>query len=211
VNVVVSGLFLDRLALVLQYGIVNYVYDHLPFFSRDGPPVYETFKSNLSEFRELTVNSHLILAGLLVAKLSDANESRAMKTWSFQHEWKTFSFLAFSAKLAMARTVVDIAFYVGHRVMHMPKYYYIHKRHHEHNNPHVLTNQHFTQLDVFLEAYIPMIIALVFLKTQGVYVSPLEENLISVYIGWLEQASHAGDALTRGKGRGGGGGEGGFP
>ena len=35
-----------------------------------------------------------------------------------------------------------------------------HKTHHEHNHPSVLTNQHFTIADLFVEAYIPAIIAL---------------------------------------------------
>jgi sterol desaturase/sphingolipid hydroxylase (fatty acid hydroxylase superfamily) len=68
-----------------------------------------------------------------------------------------------------------------------------HKTHHEHNHPSVLTNQHFTIADLFVEAYIPAIIALsVLAKGLRVPVSPVEEALIGGYIAWQEQCSHSG-------------------
>ena len=35
-----------------------------------------------------------------------------------------------------------------------------HKTHHEHDHPSVLTNQHFTIADLFVEAYFPAIVAM---------------------------------------------------
>lgn len=68
-----------------------------------------------------------------------------------------------------------------------------HKTHHEHNHPSVLTNQHFTVPDLFVEAYLPVIIGMVTLRYGvGWACNPLEEALVSGYIGWQEQCSHSG-------------------
>merc|ERR1712000_279935 len=58
------------------------------------------------------------------------------------------------------------------------------------------TNQHFTVADLFLEAYIPVIVALGVVQSgMGIYISKLELNLLSVYVGWLESISHAGKPI----------------
>lgn len=86
-------------------------------------------------------------------------------------------------------------FWCGHYAIHLKEHYWIHKRHHEHNNPHVLTNQHFSLLDLFIEAYIPVIVSTGILKALGIEMSVLEEALVSGYVISLEAYSHSGKPM----------------
>jgi sterol desaturase/sphingolipid hydroxylase (fatty acid hydroxylase superfamily) len=71
----------------------------------------------------------------------------------------------------------------------------IHKRHHEHNEPQVWTNQHFSIPDLFIEAIFPMIAAFGTLIAAGIKISPLEQKLLGNYVIWLEALSHSGKPM----------------
>ena len=64
--------------------------------------------------------------------------------------------LQFLAKLAIVRVAVDVLFAGGHWVIHRPALYHssvvAHKTHHGHHHPSVVTNQHFSIADLFVEA-----------------------------------------------------------
>ena len=75
--------------------------------------------------------------------------------------------LAFCAKLAIVRTVVDVAFAGGHWLIHRPAVWssvISHRYHHEHKHPSILTNQHFSVADLFVEAYLPAIVGMLVLE-----------------------------------------------
>jgi sterol desaturase/sphingolipid hydroxylase (fatty acid hydroxylase superfamily) len=96
--------------------------------------------------------------------------------------------LAFCAKLAVVRVTVDVFFAVGHWVIHRPVLFHSetvgHHRHHEHIHPSVVTNQHFTIADLFVEAYLPAMVGIVGMQRGlGWKSNPLEEALLSGYIG----------------------------
>ena len=87
-------------------------------------------------------------------------------------------------------------FYIIHRCIHsQPLYKWIHKRHHEHNNCALVTNFHFTPLDLLLEAFIPGFISvetLASLPLKSARPSEFESRLVFLYLLWFEIGSHSG-------------------
>ncbi len=106
---------------------------------------------------------------------------------------KVFPFLL---KLAISRIIVDIVFHVAHRWMHDRSVYkQLHSRHHEHNKCALITNFHFTWMDIFLEAAFPAWLALGALDAIGKTPIALEAGLIQAYVVWFEAASHSGKEI----------------
>merc|ERR1711972_991487 len=93
---------------------------------------------------------------------------------------------------AVARLVSDAAFYLVHRALHTRLLYRWHKRHHEHTATALLTNFHFSAVDLFLEGAAPLFVGLAALQALGAKVSQAEGILISTYIQWYEIGSHSG-------------------
>lgn len=142
------------------------------------------------EWIQTSVTASVILAALKVHVVpKDAS------SWTLGGDLKLIRFLPLAAKVAMMRTIVDVLFWVGHYAIHQKEYYYIHKRHHEHNHPHVLTNQHFSLLDLFIEAYIPIIVATGIFQGLGIKLTVLEEALVTGYVISLEAMSHSGKPM----------------
>jgi sterol desaturase/sphingolipid hydroxylase (fatty acid hydroxylase superfamily) len=105
--------------------------------------------------------------------------------------------------LAVMRLVVDVCFYALHRTIHLRALYGpIHRRHHEHQSPHVWTNYHFTPADLFTEGFAPFGVGLAALEglvalfgpVAAVWLRPsrLVLLLLLSHIMWYEICSHAG-------------------
>ena len=90
--------------------------------------------------------------------------------WSLCGDLRKFRPVQFCAKLAIVRCIVDSLFWLGHRLIHERGFYkYIHKFHHEHRNPRtLLTNQHFTIIDFFVEALVPLVTAIQSLRAMSI-------------------------------------------
>lgn len=110
----------------------------------------------------------------------------------FDHAWRNRRFypLPFLVKLAVYRFFVDIGFWAGHRALHHPKLYWIHRWHHEHYRPTLLTNFHFHPLDLFIEAAFPVALALGALEVLQLTPTRFELNLLVGYGAWQEVGSH---------------------
>lgn len=133
----------------------------------------------VTEWVTASLASQVVLS-LLVALVIN-REPRPLKgKFSLSRFVRELDPLQFVAKLAIVRVVVDVLFAGGHWVIHHPSLYHssliAHKTHHGHNHPSVITNQHFSIADLFVEAYLPAILGLMFL-VRGLNIScnPLEE------------------------------------
>lgn len=115
----------------------------------------------------------------------------------FQHAYleRKFHPLRLLMKFAVMRFCVDVGFWLGHRVLHMPQFYWIHRRHHEHFRPGVPTNFHFAPLDLWIEAVFPITLGLVSLDLLKMPMARFELAAITTYIVWHESGSHCGKAL----------------
>lgn len=109
-----------------------------------------TFNDYAWEWLCNSAASEVVLASLLL--FVEAGKDKGLQAFSLRKELRVFNPLKFCAKLCVVRVVVDLVFWLGHYCIHQkPLYQPIHKLHHEHHHPHVLTNQHFTIVDLFLE------------------------------------------------------------
>jgi sterol desaturase/sphingolipid hydroxylase (fatty acid hydroxylase superfamily) len=191
-------IFSERLLLLSQYIVVHssLFYGHIQPFNKGESHTTSKWALTdyVSEWLHTSVSSEMILSSLVWLVRPQPNV--VQPRWSLRAELRTFSPLAFCAKLAVVRVVSDLLFWLGHYCIHQKGLYIpIHKRHHEHHHPHVLTNQHFTIVDLFIEAYLPLVFGLATLVAAGVRVSPFESSLLAGHISWLEACSHSGKPM----------------
>jgi len=203
----------ERFQLLLHWLLVHNVYSHIPYFHPSDfgetsatkssgtrlvgvPTAHSNFLRILKEWISASAASQCLLS-LLFLVLRNKPQRYSRGQYSIGQFASKINPVAFCAKLAVVRVTVDVCFAVGHWLIHRPVIFYSeivsHKTHHEHNHPSVLTNQHFSIMDLFVEAYLPAIAGLTVLQ-RGLRwrCNPLEEALISGYIGWQEQCSHSG-------------------
>lgn len=185
----------DRLVQLITKVVSENFYDHIPYFTDKFVPKL-SISERLKEFFNLTVVSSVLVSSFIVYfKIGESGGKKKM-LWSLSGDLRKFRPIQFCAKLAIVRCIVDSLFWLGHRLIHERGFYkYIHKFHHEHRNPRTLTNQHFTIIDFFVEALVPLVTAIQSLRAMSVSISPLEEALLGAYIVWLEAASHCGKPL----------------
>lgn len=194
----------ERVQCALHYILTHVVYSHVPYFHPSAGPNHMNCKGPaehglqamhggarriVAEWIEVSVLSQLFVTALQVVVLSSPTTpgssvpSVLAAVRVLGSSLASIRPLQLCAKLAIVRTVVDIFFALGHWVIHRPWLWHSpavgHKFHHEHDHPSVLTNQHFTIADLFVEAYGPSIVALMILaKLFKVPVSRLEVSLI---------------------------------
>ncbi len=192
------------------------LYDHRPYFSMDAPP---PDTSSLLAKEYFGTNFPMYIAfGIIEAGFADVTnwmfnppkkveeESTTASTNNNIIENKqsglrklisylsTSPVLASLVKLAMMRAGVDLAFYYFHKTLHSePFYKSIHFYHHQHNNPRLHTNYHFTIIDLIVESVLPILVS--FAGTNllfGASYTALERLVFTYYLGLFELASHSG-------------------
>ncbi len=95
--------------------------------------------------------------------------------------------------LAISRLVIDIAFYIVHRALHIPFLFWcIHARHHEHQATGLTTNFHFSVLDLMLESFFPVFVAFQTVELIGLPANRFEQSVIACHALWYEIGSHCG-------------------
>jgi len=126
----VSDLVLVDGCLAAQFVYVRYVYAHLPYFADKGIPVTDRCGvSALKDWLRCNLVTHVLTAAMQVWILKGPEGE---KLYQALVNAPPFQLMPFLAKLAMARFLNDVGFYVIHRTLHHPSCYWIHKRHHEH-------------------------------------------------------------------------------
>ena len=187
ISTFMSALWNDRWNMLTHWYIVRHFYAHIPYF-KGSEPVTRSLRELITEF--------LYVIGISSAELVYVRAKLLPKrknTWSLTEDLRGIGLFSFSAKLAIVRTVVDFLFFVGHWMIHRPFLYnWIHKLHHEDVWVNPTTNQHFSLVDIFVEAYIPAFAGLSVLFAFNIKTSLLEQSLLLGYIGYLESHSHAG-------------------
>lgn len=178
-----------------QHFFTDAVYREMPYF---GPSTRRPHPS-LAEFLRCWARLMIpirLLNGMLgirqVHSLSHDKYQRFLVTQGLPSQ----GLFRFLVQFAIARCFFDMGFWLSHRAIHSPSLYsWIHKRHHEHHEPSVVTNNHFTVLDLFLEATVPFLFAftaLGALRGKGFRLSNLEQNYIVYAFLWYLNGSHAG-------------------
>lgn len=132
--------------------------------------------------------------------LNSAVFAQQATTWDRRQYWhifknRHFSPLSFLKKLMVVRIGTDIAFWCGHRALHAPQLYWLHRRHHEHHHPTTATNFHFSAADLFIEGGIPIGTGMGLLELFGWQPTHYEAMLLSGYMVWQLSGSHTGKAL----------------
>ena len=194
VQQILDGCARVEVITLLQHLLVYFLYAHIPFFSdpKKHPESEADIRKSLKDWLRTNLVVHVIGNSALLATIFSfsAKERRLLEME------RTFSLFAFICKFAFTRIVNDVLFYVVHRSLHsQPLYKWIHKRHHEHHHCALVTNFHFTPLDLLLEAFVPAfgaIMALNSLPFECTRLSQFETSLVFAYLFWYEVGSHAG-------------------
>jgi sterol desaturase/sphingolipid hydroxylase (fatty acid hydroxylase superfamily) len=178
--------------IVTQHIYIEYVYAHIPFFEQSPKKVPLSATNTwiaISDWVGCNFVTHNLIAALLTGCILPVDQ----ETIDNLLKPSEVNLLTMLGKLAIVRVSADISFYVIHRALHSPTLYkWIHSRHHQHFNTRLQTNFHFTVADLFLEAFLPILVGLAVLLALGVEVTLFEFSVISLYIGWYEIGSHSG-------------------
>eukprot|EP00929_Paragymnodinium_shiwhaense_P072645 TRINITY_DN36870_c0_g1_i2.p1 TRINITY_DN36870_c0_g1~~TRINITY_DN36870_c0_g1_i2.p1 ORF type:complete len:375 (+),score=24.31 TRINITY_DN36870_c0_g1_i2:76-1200(+) len=173
----------------LRWLLINKVYSHIPFYSakRKRPSTWEKTKDFLC------ANFPVIFWTTFVDAYMET--SGQLKVPRRRQRMNGFRPLVFLVKLALCRVGLDFLFYAGHRAIHHPKLYWIHKKHHEHNNVSLSTNYHFSFLDMVVEAFIPFALPLAPVAGLTGPMTPFEFTLLAGYLLAYEMESHSGKPM----------------
>ena len=194
VQQVLDGCARVEVITLLQHLVVYFLYAHIPFFShsKKRPESEADMRKSLKDWFRTNLVVHIIgSSALLVTIFNFSPKERRLVQMA-----RNFNPFSFICKFAFTRLVNDILFYVVHRSLHMqPLYTWIHKRHHEHNSCALVTNFHFTPMDLLLEAFVPAFGAIQTLHSlpfESTRLSQFEVSLVFAYLFWFEIGSHAG-------------------
>lgn len=189
---VLASICSSEFSMAYHWIMANKVYKHIPFFTDKVQA--PTLSGMLYDFLSCNFVVNLGI-GFLDAGVLNSQGEKAKKRGLLNARFRPLLFLF---KLFFLRVMTDFLFWAGHYLLHLRACYFIHKRHHEHNNVRLHTNYHFTAPDLAVEAVIPYlssIITLTLLNPSLFYSSRFETNVLGAYVLQLEVASHSGKAI----------------
>lgn len=180
-----------------QWALANLVYKDIPWFAPEHMRPALNWSDHVKEWCMLMIPVRLINASILSPVFHYVPDPQRYKEMS--GFVKAGSKLAFLAKFALCRMLFDLTFYWVHRMIHDRRLYaMIHSKHHEHVEPSLNTNQHFTVLDLFLEGSAPLLAGLTGLTLAHGLGSPstrFEATYTLVALLWYLNASHTGKQI----------------
>lgn len=213
----------ERMLILQQYVLVNHVYTHIRPFDPPGKQQQEAeaeaplANRNKSKWGNSVfslvlefLSGNLLVQATVLGLISYVKPEATAHApnWSLARDISQFRPLSFTAKLCVIRTTIDALFYAGHYLIHRTAFglkslgltvnlfKWVHSYHHEHTAPEVLTNQHFSVLDLYVETTVPFFGGMAMLESglfgAGVGLSKFEESLITGYIYFQEAGTHSG-------------------
>mmetsp|Transcript_7715 Transcript_7715/g.14259 ORF Transcript_7715/g.14259 Transcript_7715/m.14259 type:complete len:377 (-) Transcript_7715:31-1161(-) len=176
--------------MAMQKIVTDGLYSHIPTFTSPGRP-----KPGLLQYVKEFCTCNVPVDFVNSLMLGSSIAAYSAKKFQSSFISRSFSPSKFLRALAIGRFCVDIGFWAGHRLLHHPKLYFLHRRHHGHHRPALITNFHFAPLDLWVEGVMPMVITLLVLDLLRVGTTRFEANLIVGYLLWHETGSHCGKPL----------------
>mmetsp|Transcript_8340 Transcript_8340/g.14770 ORF Transcript_8340/g.14770 Transcript_8340/m.14770 type:complete len:342 (+) Transcript_8340:102-1127(+) len=172
----------NELLMLANWFYVTKLYAHVPYFAekRRDQSFLEVVKDYASCNFVVTILSSLLFSREIV------------KSAGTKMPDPTFRPLRFLARVAFMRMSVDAVFWIGHLIMHQKRWYWMHKKHHEHNKTSLTTNYHFEWYDLVIEGFIPFIIGKMLMEKFHTKISSFETDLMAGYVFSYEMLSHAG-------------------
>jgi sterol desaturase/sphingolipid hydroxylase (fatty acid hydroxylase superfamily) len=179
-------------SLIIEKIVASTIYSHVPYFSARKPAqdlwtiMIDYLRCNLPV--EI-VNSLLQL--FVLYRLPDAKVNTLIVNPESLQLFPTI------AKFMFCRMVVDITFGAAHRFMHENQWVYdnVHRLHHEHTAPRTQTNLHFTWLDQFIEAVLPIYVSFSALSALRMPPSRYEQTILAMPLLYYESCSHSGKEI----------------
>jgi len=184
-----SSVFMIEGMIVWNYFMINHVYAHIPFFSEKRPKQtnWEIFRDYL---RCNTVNNLLIcLFQTMIFRKMRESDLRPLEPSD-----APFRPIRFLFRTLWIRFFVDVAFWLGHKVMH-DRIYSMHKRHHEHNKTTLTTNYHFRWDDLLVEGFTPFFIGAATYEQIFAPIGLFDLTILQAYVFNFEILSHAGKPM----------------
>lgn len=180
----------------LSSGLMTYsaksLYKSMPTFNEPGRSRPDwTLRQHAIEF----LHSHAALNVATAAMAATGISKLSREQHHRKFVQRKINPVAFLAKLAVVRFTVDIGFWMAHGALHHPYLYWIHRTHHEHHRPSVSTNFHFSTVDLWVEAVLPLYPAFTILRALQMQLVRFEKDLLLAYITWHQVGSHCAKAL----------------
>eukprot|EP00924_Labyrinthula_sp_SR-Ha-C_P003967 snap_masked-scaffold_3-processed-gene-9.32-mRNA-1 protein AED:1.00 eAED:1.00 QI:0/-1/0/0/-1/1/1/0/348 len=189
------------------YFLTNYVYKHIPYFAPRSR--IQTLPELLMDYTTCNFASIVGFSVLESFIFHDSIQKGKLefttRTGITYDNWyalkPTFLLqrpLIFIFKVAFTRWAVDFFFWLFHWLLHFRSVYWLHKKHHEHVNPHIKTNYHFHVVDFTFEAQFPILFSLILLGKvvpKDAFTDAFQGNILSYYLVQLEVLSHSGKAV----------------
>ena len=188
----IVAVFVEQFAIGIHAWVIERLYKHIPHFKAEFPE--KTKMDILKDFTTSNLIGHLIVICFDAAwyyQYRDHDKAAGLHDLPFRP-------LVFLYRLIFVRILTDLAFYVGHYILHMKKYYFLHKRHHEQSNVDVTSNYTFSPADNLVEGNIPFFLALLTFNRVHPYWScnePFTITALAIYIFQLEITGHAGKPM----------------
>eukprot|EP00928_Gymnodinium_smaydae_P018470 TRINITY_DN17025_c0_g2_i1.p1 TRINITY_DN17025_c0_g2~~TRINITY_DN17025_c0_g2_i1.p1 ORF type:complete len:373 (-),score=31.18 TRINITY_DN17025_c0_g2_i1:84-1202(-) len=185
-----GGAFTEWTIVALMTWCARRVYRHVEYFNGAdrATPSLTAHGKDWSTCNMLVDTFNGLMLGMSIAAFTRKQHYHA-------YVKRSFSPPSFLLKYAIVRICVDIFFWVGHRALHHPSLYWLHRRHHEHFRPSTATNFHFNPVDLWVEAVLPFMAGMMALNAVGLKLSRIETNLLSSYLVWHEAGSHCGKPM----------------
>ncbi|KAH9252253.1 hypothetical protein BASA81_009855 [Batrachochytrium salamandrivorans] len=179
--------------LSMEKLMASKVFSHVPYFSERAPP--DDWRTIVTDY--IKCNIPVITASSLILVVASKFASKEDFDKMFSSDAPPLRFFPYLAKLAFCRVFVDVVFGLAHRFMHENQWAYanIHKLHHTHNTPRTVTNFRFFWVDQFIEAPLPVYLAITALFALGCGPSKYEQPFIVLPLLYYESASHTGKEI----------------
>lgn len=168
--------------LLLQKLSADFVYGDVRYFFTKKKPSSDPIVI-IKDFIRCNLVNDLITTVLQTLLISSFKEV-AYKSFLNPPKIKVVPLLM---KLFLARILVDVGFYITHRALHSDLIYAtFHKRHHQHKEPRLQTNFHFTATDLFFEAAAPLFLTEAVFRALGIPMSRWEQEIVFTHHVWYE-------------------------
>lgn len=86
------------------------------------------------------------------------------------------------ARVIMALLIGDLCFYFTHRLLHHPKFYFLHKQHHLYVKPHSIAGLYASSFEMLISNHLSMVLALTLIDCHSTTMLCIESAMVAANV-----------------------------